>query len=184
MPDELLDILDAKGNKTGRVKSRNLAHSDGSWHATVHIWMYNKKGEVLLQKRADNLYVYPGLWDISCAGHISAGQTPDGAAIRELSEELGIKIDPKLLKKVKIQKQKYRISGKPGFQNNELNHLYLFQFDGAVKELDFKDGEVGKVKFEPVDRFEKEVTDPILSKKFVPHNYYPLIISAIRAQLS
>ena len=53
-PLEFFDILDEKGNKTGRIKERSLVHEDGDIHGTVHIWIRRKteKGyDLLLQKR-------------------------------------------------------------------------------------------------------------------------------------
>jgi hypothetical protein len=55
---------------------RHLVHADGDYHAAVHVWIYvESTGELLLQKRADRKDSWPGLWDISSAGHISAGDT-------------------------------------------------------------------------------------------------------------
>ncbi len=51
-------------------------HADGDYHGAVHVWIYvESTGELLLQKRADRKDSWPGLWDISSAGHISAGDT-------------------------------------------------------------------------------------------------------------
>lgn len=55
---------------------RNLVHQDGDYHRAVHVWIYAEStGELLLQKRSDNKDSWPGQWDISSAGHISAGDT-------------------------------------------------------------------------------------------------------------
>jgi isopentenyldiphosphate isomerase len=55
---------------------RHLVHADGDYHGAVHVWIYvESTGELLLQKRADRKDSWPGLWDISSAGHISAGDT-------------------------------------------------------------------------------------------------------------
>ena len=74
---ELFDILNEDGSKTGVVKERSVAHREGALHGTVHIWIVrenDKSGyDVLLQKRSDNKDSYPGCYDISSAGHISAG---------------------------------------------------------------------------------------------------------------
>jgi isopentenyl-diphosphate Delta-isomerase len=86
---ELLDVLDSRGRLTGAVKSRGEVHRTGFWHRTVHIWIINGKKQLLLQKRSINKESYPGLWDISAAGHITAGDSIRNAAIRELKEELG-----------------------------------------------------------------------------------------------
>mgnify|MGYP002543043038 CR=1 FL=1 len=88
---EFFDILDENGNKTGKIKERSLVHEDGDIHGTVHIWIRRKteKGyDLLLQKRSKEKDSFPGCYDISSAGHISAGDEPLETALRELEEEL------------------------------------------------------------------------------------------------
>ncbi len=89
---EYLDIVDENGNPTGETVERKFAHRNGVWHRTSHVWILRKRAdgpEVLLQKRADTKS-FPGCYDISSAGHITAGQEFLGSAVRELKEELGI----------------------------------------------------------------------------------------------
>ena len=51
-------------------------HRDGDYHKAVQVWIYvESTGELVLQKRADRKDSWPGLWDTSSAGHISAGDT-------------------------------------------------------------------------------------------------------------
>lgn len=50
----------------------------------------SSKKEVLIQKRSMLKDVFPGAWDISSAGHVDAGEECDAAAVRELTEELGV----------------------------------------------------------------------------------------------
>lgn len=87
---EWLDILTEQGEPTGERRPREDVHRLGLWHRTVHIWAFNPRGEVLLQQRSLAKDSYPGYWDTSAAGHISAGQTSLEAAQREFSEELGL----------------------------------------------------------------------------------------------
>lgn len=95
--EENIDVLNSNGKRTGRVVAKSYAHKNALWHTGAHIWVYNLKDQILLQKRSMEKENYPGLWDISSAGHVSAGETPKMAALRELSEELGIKADSKKL---------------------------------------------------------------------------------------
>ena len=57
---------------------------------TVHCSIFNRKGEIYLQKRSRWKDRHPGQWDSSAAGHVNAGEQYDDAARRELHEELGI----------------------------------------------------------------------------------------------
>ena len=73
--DELIDILTSEGKATGKSALKSEAHHHGWFHATVHIWLFTTDAKVLLQKRGLNKKVFPGLWDISVAGHVGAGET-------------------------------------------------------------------------------------------------------------
>jgi isopentenyldiphosphate isomerase len=51
-------------------------HRDGDYHRAVEVWIYvESTGELVLQKRADGKDSWPGRWDTSSAGHITAGDT-------------------------------------------------------------------------------------------------------------
>ena len=94
---EIFDIIDEKGNPTGKTVTREKAHTDGIPHRTAHIWIIRQKDgrtEVLLQKRSKNKDSFPGKFDTSSAGHIQAGDEPLESALRELHEELGIQGTP------------------------------------------------------------------------------------------
>lgn len=67
----------------------------------AHVFVFNDQGELFLQKRASSKDVYPGLIAPSASGHVDLNETPKGAAVRELQEELGIKENPVFLGKVK-----------------------------------------------------------------------------------
>lgn len=89
---ELLDVLTGDGVRTGRTKAKADVHRDGDWHLASHVWLVTPDGRVLLQRRASKKENWPDLWDISVAGHVSAGETPIDAAIREAREELGLSL--------------------------------------------------------------------------------------------
>ncbi|KAL1141728.1 hypothetical protein V6Z11_A11G049400 [Gossypium hirsutum] len=83
---EYLDVLTKIGKKIGKKigssKPRHVpsflgdVHRDGDYHKAVHVWIFTESTqELLLQKRTDCKDSWPGLWDISSAGHISAGDS-------------------------------------------------------------------------------------------------------------
>ncbi|CAI0420990.1 unnamed protein product [Linum tenue] len=91
--EEHLDVLTKTGEKTGVSKPRGAVHRDGDYHRAVHVWIFAESTQqLLLQKRADCKDSWPGQWDISSAGHISAGDSSLVSARRELQEELGISL--------------------------------------------------------------------------------------------
>lgn len=78
-------LVDGKDNILGEV-TRDEAHRKGLWHRVSVIYLYNDKGEVLIQQREDD-----GRLDHSSAGHVDPGESYLEAAKRELEEELGVK---------------------------------------------------------------------------------------------
>jgi isopentenyldiphosphate isomerase len=91
-PDELLDLVDADDRVIGTVR-KGLTERDPSLiHREIAI-LVHRGGELLWQLRSAAKTVMPLTWDIACAGHVGAGDTPVAAAHRELREELGVELD-------------------------------------------------------------------------------------------
>jgi isopentenyl-diphosphate delta-isomerase type 1 len=87
---ELLEIVDRSGNVIG-LNERSVIHGNSSLiHRVVHVLVFNRNEELLLQKRSVNKDVAPGKWDTSVGGHVSPGEDILEAAKREMKEELGI----------------------------------------------------------------------------------------------
>jgi isopentenyldiphosphate isomerase len=86
---ELFDVVDSE-NRVISQATRGEVHAKGLLHRSVHIWVFNSRGELYLQKRAMTKDDNPGYWDSSAAGHLSAGEGYLASAQRELLEELGI----------------------------------------------------------------------------------------------
>src|SRR5512135_396858 len=103
--DEKLDVLDLKGNPTGKTKFKKDIHNDGDWHKTVHVWIINYKNEILLQKRVGN-QKEKDRCDFSAGGHVIANESSLEACIRETKEELGIILNKSELKLLFTTKKK------------------------------------------------------------------------------
>lgn len=146
---ELLDVLTQAGEKTGVSKSRRLVHKDGDYHRSVHVWIYSESTqELLLQRRADCKDSWPGLWDISSAGHISAGDSSLITARRELHEELGINLPKDAFELIFVFLQECVLSGGM-FINNEYNDVYLVTTLSPIPQEAFilQESEVSSVKY-------------------------------------
>lgn len=87
--EEQFAIVDKMDRLTGAA-ARSEVHGNNLLHRAVHIFIFNRAGEVLLQKRSRWKDRHPNVWDSSAAGHVSAGEEYDATAVRELEEELGI----------------------------------------------------------------------------------------------
>jgi isopentenyl-diphosphate Delta-isomerase len=86
---DLLDVVDADDRVVGQA-TRADVHRRQLLHRAVHILVTNAQGALYVQQRALTKDCQPGLWDTSAAGHVDSGESYAAAAVRELSEELGI----------------------------------------------------------------------------------------------
>lgn len=94
MNDELFEIVDESGKVLG-VRPRRECHGNPALiHQAVHLLVFNRRGELYLQKRALTKDVQPGKWDSSVGGHMQPGETPLQAVLRETAEELGLSSTP------------------------------------------------------------------------------------------
>lgn len=147
--DELFDVVDATDTIIGQA-TRRTVHLQNLIHRAIHVFMFNRRRELLLQLRSDLKDVDPGKWTSSASGHLDAGEGYFEAAMRELSEELGAQVDSSLLKKlVKIPPCK-----ETGYEWVE---LFEVQYDGPIQP---SDAEVAGVKWVPL----AEVTQQLATK--------------------
>lgn len=134
---EMLTIFDEKEHPVG-VKERETVHRDGDWHETFHCWMfYTEEGNIhlLLQQRADHKKDFPSLFDITAAGHIEAGEDVLVAGVREIEEEIGLRVVPENL----IHQGKYKEELKAGsLVDREICRIYLLPW---VKGMSLTIGE-------------------------------------------
>ena len=86
---EIFDVVDENDVVTGTA-TRGEVHAQRLVHRAVHVFVFNKRGDLLLQKRSRLKDLCPGVWDSSVAGHLDSGESYEAAALRELGEEMGI----------------------------------------------------------------------------------------------
>jgi isopentenyl-diphosphate delta-isomerase type 1 len=89
MTEELLEIVNKDNQVTGRAP-RSQIHAQQLMHRAVHIFLFNSREELFLQKRSAQKDEFPGYYDSSAAGHVDPQESYADAAARELEEELGI----------------------------------------------------------------------------------------------
>jgi isopentenyl-diphosphate Delta-isomerase len=180
MADELIDVVDESNKLTGVRIMKSKAHAQGILHRASHVWIYNSRGEILLQLRSKSKPVSPNVWDVSAAGHIGAGEDPVVCAVRETEEEIGLKAEPKELEFLSI----YSIdsSWPGGIRNREFCYNYLLKFDGKIDDLKIQKSEVQEIKFISLDALEKDLKAN--RQRYGPNLHWEEIISQIRRRLN
>ena len=88
-PEERFPVVSENDELVGAAP-RGEVHGNNLRHRAVHMLVFNRLGELFLQKRSRWKDRHPGRWDSSAAGHVDAGEEYDAAASRELREELGV----------------------------------------------------------------------------------------------
>ena len=89
---EMFDIVNEKNEVIGQ-RPRGEVHATGLLHRAVHVFVFNKHGDVYLQKRSHLKDVHPRVWDSSAAGHLDVGESYATCALREVKEELGVEVE-------------------------------------------------------------------------------------------
>lgn len=89
--EDIFDIVNERDEVIDR-KPRSEVHARGLLHRAVHVLVFNSQGEIFLQKRSMKKDRQPGVWDSSCSGHVDSGEDYDQTAVRELHEEIGLKL--------------------------------------------------------------------------------------------
>jgi isopentenyldiphosphate isomerase len=181
--DERIDILDEHGKPTGKSCLKSEAHQKGLLHPTVHVWLYTIDGRILIQQRGKNKATHPLLWDVSVAGHVSAGENVVAAAIREVREEIGLTINETDLKSLGTFKAVHKIS--EDFIDAELHHIYLCQLKSPLDQLVKQKNEVEDLALIPLFKFAEETWGLASVGKYVSHGptYYKTIVQEIKKRV-
>jgi len=125
MAQEFVQLLNDK-NETIGMMEKLQAHREGALHRAVSVFIFNSKGEMLLQQRAAGKYHSPSLWSNACCTHPQYDEAPLSAAQRRLKEEMGIVC----LLEHKFDFQ-YRAELGNGLIEHEFDHVYYGYSDDA-----------------------------------------------------
>ena len=133
MNEEIFDVVNERDEVIGQ-RRRSEVHRLGLQHRAVHVLIFNRRGEVFLQKRSMSKDTFPGAWDSSSSGHLDTGETYDACAVRELREELGLKLPgaPERLFKV------------PACAETDQEHVWVYRLEAEGPfELNAEEIEAG-----------------------------------------
>ena len=180
MDKEFIEIYTEKGKPTGRKLLKSKIHKEGLVHATIHLWIFCCKDEILIQKRSKNKKINPGIWDVSVAGHVKYGENFLDAVIRESIEEVGVIINKNKLKKIGVffNEETYNT-----LVDREFHHTYIYRTTPDKINLDFKNNEVDELKFITYNEMKQLIN--ISNEYFVGSNknYYNCVMKEINTTI-
>lgn len=119
-------LVDENDEQVGTMEKIEV-HQKALLHRAFSIFVFNSKGEILLQKRANKKYHSGGLWTNACCSHPKPGEETLPAAENRLLEEMGFK--------VKLEKAFHFIYKAPfdnGLTEYEFDHVFIGTYDGII----------------------------------------------------
>jgi isopentenyldiphosphate isomerase len=144
--DEEVDVLDARGEKTGRVAWKSEAHRLGLWHRCFHCWIAAPETSsggpyLFVQRRAAGKDTWPNKLDVTVGGHLGAGESVlDG--LREVEEELGLTVAAEELVPLGTREVEKRI---PAGLDREFQEIFLLVRPLSPEDLRLQEEEVAGV---------------------------------------
>ena len=125
------------------------AHENGILHRAFSVFLFNSKGEMLLQKRASQKYNSPNQWTNACCSHPRIDETYLEAAKRRLNEELGINCE--LEEKFHFV---YKADVGQNLWEHELDHVFVGNYDS---EIQLNTEEVAEVRYISMEYLDQEM---------------------------
>ncbi|WP_366291185.1 NUDIX domain-containing protein [Paenibacillus sp. AN1007] len=175
MTPERFDIYDNQQKWIGTAP-RNEVHAKGYWHRSFHCWIVRDEGDqrmILFQRRRDIKDTFPGYYDITAAGHLTAGEQLQDAS-RELEEELGVHTSFEALTYLFTAEQQLQgeVRGVP-FLDREISAVYGLCLNQPLESYRLQASEVDSLYEAPLDElialFEQQ-TNVIQASGVRPHS--------------
>jgi len=121
--EELVILVNDRDEQIGLMPKME-AHEKGELHRAFSVFVFNNKGELLMQQRASDKYHSPNLWTNTCCSHQRNGEVNIDAGIRRLQEEMGFVCDLK-----EVFWFVYKAPFDNGLTEHELDHVMVGYFD-------------------------------------------------------
>ncbi|HYD91743.1 MAG TPA: NUDIX domain-containing protein [Flavobacterium sp.] len=144
MQNEKIEVVhEHSGELVGLSLPRHEVIENKHWCRSTNIFVLNRHGNILCHQRSAHKERYPNAWSTHLGGHLSHGETYEHNALKELEEEVGIKIDPAMLipwRTTRINKSRLWV------------REFMTVFDGDINDLKLQTEEVQSVKwFTPLE---------------------------------
>ena len=174
--EELIEIYNEYGEKTGQRVERGIVHQKGFLHKAVCVWIINSNHELLVQRRSPKV-AFPNMLDVSFSGHIIAGESAVEAIKREGQEELGLIIDPQNLRYLFTCRE---FGSLHEYIENEIDEVFLYQDDIQISDCKFLDYEVSSIEYIPIDKFRDMIENR--ASELVPYkSHYHYLMASLKS---
>lgn len=121
-------LVDKLDNEIGTEEKMKAHSNGGQLHRAISVFLFNDKGETLLQQRAPTKYHSKAKWANTCCSHPRPGETNEAAAERRLVEEMGI--EAKLEERFVFP---YHAEVGSGLTEQEYDHIFFGRYNGRPK---------------------------------------------------
>ena len=145
---EQVILVDEQDRPIGLME-KQAAHIGPHLHRAFSVFIFNSKGELLLQQRALSKYHSPGLWTNTCCSHPRAGESLEEATSRRLKEEMGMSCPIH-----EVYTFIYMAPVGQGLTEHEFDHVFIGQSDDIPA---INTEEVASWKYMSIDDLEKDI---------------------------
>ena len=142
-------LVDKHDVEQGTMEKMEAHKNGGTLHRAFSVFVFNTKGELLLQRRALHKYHSGGLWTNTCCSHPRPGETVREAGHRRLEEEMGMQC-----KLVELFSFEYKAELDGGMTEWELDHVLLGL---SEKEPSINEEEAADFKYMPLDEIDEDL---------------------------
>lgn len=173
---EKIDVLDEFGIRTGEILSRKEIHKLGKIHRAIHLYLFDKSNNLLIQKRSINTDHFAEMYSISMAGHIEAGENSFKSLKRETKEELGLNPDKMNFEFLFSFRQYHKIS--PEYIDHQFNDVYYCWHDFKIEDIKYDTNSISEIKLISIQKFQSMIDKkskelaPVYSKEFKDVIYF------------
>ncbi len=175
---EIIDELNDKGEVIGAI-DKDVAHKEGRLHRSIHLWIINDNGEILLQYRCGDKKLYPNTWDVSVGGHVSTQENSIDALSREAKEELGIDLDLGSIEYLETFHERLRYDD---IDSNELVDVFIARQNIKKEDIVLQKEEVADARWVSIEEFFRMLQN----NQLLPHEkeYKKMIEYLVKLRLS
>ncbi len=155
---EALILVDADDQPIGEISKARAHDGEGILHRAFSVFLFNSRGELLLQQRAREKRLWGGYWSNSCCSHPRVGESMEVATRRRLDDELNLAADLEY-----IYRFQYQASFGEAGSEHELCHVFLGR---CPDQVSVNENEIADVRFVPATDVSRMLDD-------APDDYTP-----------